>query len=499
MRTTPQTPGSAPQAPEPSGEMRAPRRAWWRPVWLNRDLAFLFGGRGLRSLTQAYLAVIVPLYLAQLGFSAEQLGIVFTAAAIASAILAAAVGFLSDRFGRKTLLILIALLTVGGGLVFALSGNFVALVLAGALGTIGRGGGAASGGAWGPYYPAEQALIAEHASDRQRTTIFGALSFVGVLTGALGSLLALLPALLQHSSGFSLIAGYRVLFLLTAFLGVAMALIIVPVRERRPILALKDQGTDTEASLALKGQGTDAGGRSELPLAMAGRRIAGGGIASRSPLLQQEGGGDVREPIRARVPRGALGLSHQSWGLIGRFMVTNTTNGLAIGILGGFVVYWFYRRYGVGASEMGGLFFVINLAAALPYLLAGRLARRLGAVNAVVSTRAVSVVLLVVMVFMPTFILAALIYLVRMIANTLSNPVRQSYLMGVIAPHERARAAGLANLPSQAAASVSPYIAGYLIQQIALDLPLELAAALQGLNAILYYAFFRNIHPPEER
>lgn len=172
----------------------------WSPRWLNRDLLLLFSGRGLRSLAQGYLAVIVPLYLAQLGFDAVHLGILFTASAVASAVLAAAVGFLSDRFGRKTFLILISLLMAGGGLVFALSGNFLVLVLAGALGTIGRGGGAGSGGAWGPYYPAEQALIAEHADNTHRTTIFGALSFVGVLTGAVGSLLAYLPALLlsQH-------------------------------------------------------------------------------------------------------------------------------------------------------------------------------------------------------------------------------------------------------------------------------------------------------------
>ncbi len=34
------------------------------------------------------------------------------------------------------------------------------------------------------------------------------------------------------------------------------------------------------------------------------------------------------------------------------------------------------------------------------------------------------------------------------------------------------------------------------MQSVAIDLPLELAAALQGINALLYYLFFRDIHPP---
>ena len=36
------------------------------------------------------------------------------------------------------------------------------------------------------------------------------------------------------------------------------------------------------------------------------------------------------------------------------------------------------------------------------------------------------------------------------------------------------------------------------MQQVALELPLELAALLQALNAALYYLFFHAVRPPEE-
>ncbi len=124
---------------------RAPRVAWAGPR------PPLFGGRALRSISQASLAIIVPLSLAWLGLSALQIGVLFSAGAIASALLAAAVGLLSDHLGREPLLILIALLSVGGGLGFAFSGSYTVLAIAGALGTIGRGGGAGSGGAMGPF------------------------------------------------------------------------------------------------------------------------------------------------------------------------------------------------------------------------------------------------------------------------------------------------------------------------------------------------------------
>lgn len=310
-------------------------RARWRrllPSWLNPSLEWLFLVRILRSASQGFLAIIVPLYIAMLGYDAVHLGILFTAASIASVALTALTGVLSDRFGRKTFLILISLLTVGGGLAFAVSTNFVVLVLAAAIGTIGRGGGAGSGGNWGPFYPAEQALIAEHSSDFERTTVFGALSFVGVGAGAIGSLFAWLPRLLSAVAGVSELNGYRILFALTAIFGVAMAAAVVPVHE------------------------------------------------SHSYVRQAES----RRTLTTRASW--LGLSPVSWRVVWRFMAANLIQGFGIGLLGPIIVYWFYRVYGTGAGALANLFFLINLAAALPYLMAGRLAFTVGSVRAVAIT-----------------------------------------------------------------------------------------------------------------
>lgn len=410
------------------------------PRWLRRDLLLLLAARGLRSLSQAYLNIIVPIYLARLGFSAVDLGLLLSASAVSSALLTASVGLFSDRWGRKLSLIALALLTSAGALVFALSTNYLALLTAAAISTLGRGGAAGSGGAWGPYYPAEQALIAEQVSPRDRTTAFGAVSFVGVLAGALGSLVALLPRAWQSSLGLSLLEGDRLLFLVTVGLGIATALAVVPVQERAP---------------------------ANRPHPAAGSRW---------------------------VP-----LSEPTVVLVLRFAATNFINGLAIGFLGPLLVYWFHQRYGVAGAELGVLFFLVNLAVAPSYLYADRIARRLGDVNAVVVTRAVSVVLLAMLAFAPTYPVAAAIYLLRMVTGTLSIPVRQSYLMGVIDPNERATAAGLSSLPSQVAGSLSPTAAGWFMQSVSLSLPLLAAAVLQGVNVALFFVFFHRVNVLDER
>jgi MFS family permease len=328
-----------------------------KPIgWIDHDLVCLFAGRLLRSFSQAYLVIIVPLYLARLGYDAVHLGVLFSIAAAAGAMLAATIGFLSDRIGRKPLLIAISLMTGAAGGIFAISTGFVVLTAAAALGTIGRGGGAAGGGGYGPFYPAEQALIAEHAKDADRTTVFAALSFVGLVGGTIGSLVAWLPDLLRQH-GLPLLQGYRVLFAFTVLIGLGMAAAVLPVRE-----AGLNHASDRQILSAYTKHGRTHSDR-----------------------------------------RWRLGLSPVTWNLICRFMLTNVTNGLAGGMLGPLLVYWFHRRYGVEAAQIGQLYFAINFLAAIADVTASGITARIGTVRTVAISRALSALLLGAMVLMPTF------------------------------------------------------------------------------------------------
>lgn len=402
------------------------------------DLRYLLGGRALRSLTQGYLGVVVPLFLVRAGYGTVRIGILLTAAAASSAVLTALVGFAADHWGRKPLLVALGLMTAVGGVTFASTTNYAILVAAAALGTIGRGGAAGSGGAFGPYYPAEQALIAEHAGDADRTTVFAGLSLVGVLAAAVGAGLAGVPRLVRTSGLGSRLDGYRALFWLTALLGLAMAAIILPVRETR---APRDRA---------------------LPIA--------------TPPLS---------PATRR--------------LLVRFAVTNGINGLGIGFLGPILSLWFHLRYGVDAAAIGALYLVINLAAAVAYIGVPWITRRLGGVvRTVVTVRLFSATLLGVIPLMPSFALAGATYLVRMLANAVSVPVRQSYVMGIVRPEERSRMAALSNLPARVFALAGPAVAGVMLRNWWIGVPLEVASSLQLVYAGLYWRFFRNVRPPEE-
>jgi MFS family permease len=168
-------------------------------------------------------------------------------------------------------------------------------------------------------------------------------------------------------------------------------------------------------------------------------------------------------------------------------------------MLGPVLVYWFHVRFGATAAQLGTLYFAANILAAPSNLMAGRVARRFGTVRAVVALRSVAVLLMAVMALVPAFWMAAVLFLARTQVNTMSNPMRQSFLMGIVDPADRSAAAGFSNLPLQVLSSAGPTIAGQIMQTMWVSLPLELAAGLQAVNAGLYHLFFRDMRLPEER
>ena len=115
---------------------------------------------------------------------------------------------------------------------------------------------------------------------------------------------------------------------------------------------------------------------------------------------------------------------------------------------GGFVVqsfaaYWFHLRFGIDAGTLGSIFFWANIFAGISALLASRLASRFGLINTMVVTHLPSNLLLILVPLMPTLPLAIAVLLARFSISQMDVPTRQSYTMAVVAPEERAAAAGI--------------------------------------------------------
>ncbi|MGZ8450648.1 MAG: MFS transporter [Candidatus Binatia bacterium] len=181
---------------------------------LSPDGWLLFASCGVRSLAYGFLSVILGLYLDAIGLSATAIGWIFTAALAGGAVMTIVITAVADSFGRKTLLIVGAVLMALAGLAFAVSDNPMVLTLAAIFGTI-----SPSGKEVGPFLSLEQAILPQATSDRHRTGVFAAYNLVGSFAGALGALTVSLPSLFSLTTA---IAGYR--FLIWGYVASALLL-----------------------------------------------------------------------------------------------------------------------------------------------------------------------------------------------------------------------------------------------------------------------------------
>ena len=75
---------------------------------LHRDAKLLMASRGIRAFAFSYLNVVFAIYLDRLGYSPVMIGVIFTVAYLSGAVLTALWGYLSDRVGRRKILMLLA-------------------------------------------------------------------------------------------------------------------------------------------------------------------------------------------------------------------------------------------------------------------------------------------------------------------------------------------------------------------------------------------------------
>jgi MFS family permease len=137
------------------------------------------------------------------------------------------------------------------------------------------------------------------------------------------------------------------------------------------------------------------------------------------------------------------------------------------------------------------------MLAALSQLVSPYLAVRFGPIETMVFTHIPANLFLVLAALMPGASLAVMFLLVRTAFSSMDVPVRQSYVMSVVPPEERAAAASMTSVPRSLASAVSPLIAGSLLQLSIFGWPLVIGGVLKITYDILLLVQFRHIRPSE--
>ena len=177
--------------------------------------ACLYAARAARDFGDGFVAVLLAVYLTELGFSPFAVGLVATTALFGSSLTTLAIGLFGRAGTQRTLLLAASVLMVLTGLAFAVAADFAWLLVIAFVGTINPSVGNVS-----IFVPMEHALLAGSADARRRTRLFAIYGLTGAIAASVGSLAAGSPELLV-SLGWSRLDALRAMFLLYAALGIA--------------------------------------------------------------------------------------------------------------------------------------------------------------------------------------------------------------------------------------------------------------------------------------
>lgn len=284
------------------------------------------------------------------------------------------------------------------------------------------------------FLPLEQTLLPQMVSDQGRTELFARYGLAASLVGACGALAAGVPAFVASHSSVGLEHALQGMFLLY----VVLALIALALYRR--------------LSPAV-----------EPPA-----------HAAQSPL---------RESKRIVYTLAAL-FSLDSFG--GGFVVQSL------------LALWLFQRFDLSAATAGTIFFWTGVLSAFSYLVAARLAGRIGLVNTMVFSHLPANLFLILVPLMPSLPLAITFLLLRSMLSQMDVPTRNSYVMAVVPAAERPAAASVTSVPRSLASATSPLLSGYLLGLATFGWPLVIGGVLKAIYDLLLLAMFAKVRPPEE-
>lgn len=291
-----------------------------------------------------------------------------------------------------------------------------------------------SGGDVSVFLPTEQALLPGLTPDSGRTALFARYNLAGTFAAALGALASGLPVAIAKREGWDLLDAERAGFVAYMVVGVIVAVLY-------------------------------------------------------SRLSSQPNAGMAR-------PGGALATS--------RSFVLRLSAVFAIDSFGGgfvvqsLVALWLYQRFDMSVELAGTIFFVAGLLSATSQLAASWIASRIGLIPTMVYTHLPANAFTVIAAFMPNAPLAVLFLLLRTSLSQMDVPARQSYVMAMVPPEERAAAASVTNVPRSLASALAPALAGYLLSLTTFGWPLVLGGLIKGAYDLILLSMFKKHRPAEE-
>jgi predicted MFS family arabinose efflux permease len=285
------------------------------------------------------------------------------------------------------------------------------------------------------FLPAEQTALAGAAANRDLTLMFALYNVAGALAGAIGALASGIPASIAIRASARVAAAERAIFLGYSLVAVAMA--IAYARMRMP-------------------------GESRRPARPAAALEKSRAVVIKLPAL---------------------------------FSLDAFGGGLVVQSL---LALWLFRRFNFNVAEAGTFFFAAGILGAFSQLISAPISARIGRIRTMAYTHIPANACLAAAALMPGPQLAIAFLLARASMSSMDVPARQSYVMAIVEPEERAAAASVTNVPRSLASALAALPSGALLAASSFGWPLICAGGLKIIYDLLLLVQFRSLRPADE-
>jgi MFS family permease len=285
------------------------------------------------------------------------------------------------------------------------------------------------------FLPLEQAALAGTVTTGDLTRIFAVYNVAGALAGAFGALFSGLPTLMAARLKVNTLAAQRCVFIIYSTIALIAA------------------------------------------------------VMYRSLSVRVEG---EPSPIRTAPLSKSRGVVMH---LAALFCLDAFSGGLIVQSL---LALWLFHRFRMSVGAAGIFFFVSNLLGSVSQFVSSALTARVGRIRTMVYTHLPSNGFLFLAALMPNAALTMVFLLLRSSLSQMDVPARQSYVMAMVPPEERATAASVTNVPRSLASALGPIPAGRMLDLSTFGWPLICAATLKAVYDLLLLRQFGSVSPVDE-
>ena len=397
-------------------------------------------------------ALTLNYYVHSLGYQPDFIGVFSAMPALGSLLSAVPIGMLSDRIGRKPVLVLTAILTPLFLAVCGLATSaFLLLLCAFMQGVVSTA-----------YWVTNLPLLTESTTEKQRVGIFALNSFLLLGVGAFGNLIGgAIPELVAgilHISAASTVAlrwGVLTAASFTFIFGLPLWFLYEP--KRVPA----NNATDTATEAALENSVRNSG-----PLAEA-----------------------VLHEKRHRLPVS----------LFIKLLVPDLLFTMGEGAVVALMQLFFILRFHLLPGTLGIIFTISGLAGGIFSLTAPLFVKRWSKLRLVTSVQYLTAPLMILIGFSPTLPVAIGGEYTRSLMRTLIEPVYAAFAMEQVSDRHRATLSGFYSVTWSIGYSIGPSIGGWLQTNVSLSTSFVFGAFCLLLAPSLLLVFFgKQLRQPRE-